>query len=254
MSVGLKLEELWTRANVLAQNFDQTTIQSLEFQDVLKGFLELQNSSDRNLQKIGRLAHIFGAHWSQRQWLNLIVPLERYLDRRLTDPDILGALPDNLTAPTQKVPLYVIADHWRSAFNVGALFRLADGFGVEKIFLTGYTPTPDTLPVRKTAMGSESLTPWEHWEQTPELIRSLKLENKICWALETSSTAQTLGAIALPQPLVIILGNERFGLDPKILALCENTVKIPLRGQKNSMNVANCFGIFAYEWCRQNVS
>jgi tRNA G18 (ribose-2'-O)-methylase SpoU len=248
----MNLQSLWVRANELARTFNSETPQCEEFKQLLREFQDLQHQTDPNLQKIGRLAVIFKEHWSQRQWLNLLVPLERYLDRRLTDPEIIGFVPDEKLASTIKLPLVVVADHWRSAFNVGALFRLADGFGVSKIFLTGYTPTPAQPAVEKTAMGSIECTPWEHHESTLALIDTLKQQGYSVWAMETAPEAQTLGDAPLPSPLALVLGNERFGLDPKIIDACHGVIKVPLRGKKNSMNVANCFGIFAYEWCRQH--
>jgi tRNA G18 (ribose-2'-O)-methylase SpoU len=257
----MDLKTLWSRAQEFAKahqgdGADPINIATDEFQTLLTDFQQLSRHVDPGLQKIGRLAHIFAeadsAKWTQRQWLNLLVPLERYLDRRLTDSEILGFRTDLLATLQPKLPLMFIADHWRSAFNVGALFRLADGFGVQKIYLTGYTPTPDHPAVQKTSMGSSSYTPWEHRESTSELLQDLKIQNIEVWALETASEAQPLGDVELPSPLAIVLGNERFGLDSRILNLCEGTLKIPLRGTKNSMNVANCAGIFAFEWCRQN--
>jgi 23S rRNA (guanosine2251-2'-O)-methyltransferase len=250
----MDLKNLWERANEVARSFQMDTPQSKKFQDLLIEFQRLQYHNEPSLQKIGRLAVIFEGHWSHRQWLNLLVPLERYLDRRLTDVELIGATPDGLQTEHYKLPLYVIADHWRSAFNVGALFRLSDGFGVTKIYLTGYTPTPEQPAVQKTAMGSIGHTPWEHRESTTELIQELKQQAMSVWALETSARAVDLGACELPAPMVIVLGNERFGLDPKVLELCDGVLRIPLRGVKNSMNVANCFGIFAYEWCRQHAT
>lgn len=248
----IDLQSLWERAHQWSRSFSNQTSQSEEFQLLLREFQKLQFHQDPELQKIGRLALIFDGQWSQRQWLNLLVPLERYLDRRLSDPEIIGALPDHSVAKLEKLPLIVIADHWRSAFNVGALFRLADGFGVSKIYLTGYTPTPEHHSVQKTAMGSIDSTPWEHWESTLELIEQLKTQNISVWALETSTAATLLGNSPLPVNMGIVLGNERFGLDLKVINACAGSLRIPLRGMKNSMNVANCFGIFAFEWCRQH--
>ncbi|MEY4615936.1 MAG: hypothetical protein RJB66_896 [Pseudomonadota bacterium] len=248
----MNLQLLWQRANELARHFTSETPETEEFQKLLREFKELQKHQDPQLNKIGRLAVIFNDNWSQRQWLNLLVPLERYLDRRLTDPDMIGFIPDEKTVASPKLPLIVIADHWRSAFNVGALFRLADGFGIQQIYLTGYTPTPEQASVAKTAMGSIECTPWAHRESTLELLEEIKQQGIAVWAIETTPEAKNLGEVSLPSPLALVLGNERFGLDPKIIEACEGTVKIPLRGMKNSMNVANCFGIVAFEWCRQN--
>lgn len=246
------LKKLWEESHQLGLLFRSETPQTEEFQRLLAEFRRLEQSADPSLQKIGRLARIFEGHWDQRQWLNLLVPLERYLDRRLTDVDLLGFLPDRLSTPHQKLELYVIADHWRSAFNVGSLFRLADGFGIKEILLIGYTPTPSSAAVAKTALGSETLTPWRHFETAKEAIAELRNQGIPTWALETSPQSALLGESALPRPMAILLGNERFGIEGHLLNECTGTLKIPLRGLKNSMNVAQCLGIFAYEWCRQH--
>jgi tRNA G18 (ribose-2'-O)-methylase SpoU len=131
---------------------------------------------------------------------------------------------------------------------------LADGFGIHKIYLVGYTPTPEHPAVVKTAMGSTGDTPWEHWESLQELMNKLKAEGYSVWAVETTPESQELGSAILPSPMAVIFGNERFGLDPQTLNSCDGTLRIPLRGAKNSMNVANCLGIVAYEWCRQHAN
>lgn len=248
------LKKLWEESHALAFLFSEETPSSPLFQNLLGQFRALEKEEDPSLQKIGRLARIFDGRWDRRQWLNLLVPLERYLDRRLTDVELIGFQPDRETSVQEKLPLTVIVDHWRSAFNVGSLFRMADGFGIQEILLVGYTPTPDQASVKKTALGSELHTPWQHFETLSFAIDYLREKNIPLWALETAPSAQILGSSPLPSTMGLLLGNERFGLDHQALALCEGLIRIPLRGHKNSINAASAFGVFAYEWCRQHAN
>lgn len=150
---------------------------------------------------------------------------------------------------------YLIAHNIRSLFNVGSIFRTADAFGVTKIYLTGYTPTPaefkHKVKISKTALGAEEFVPWEHKISPVKLIKELKLKHRKIniVALENNVKIKT---IKLPKfkpkfPLVLILGEEVGGVDKSILKLCDKIVEIPMFGQKESLNVSVAFGVAAYQ-------
>ena len=140
-------------------------------------------------------------------------------------------------------------DNIRSTFNVGSIFRTADGAGFKHLHLCGITPTPENPKVGKTGLGAEKSIPWTHYFNSLQAARTLK-ENRAClWALEkTSQSGSLFEAIheTLPHYLVIIAGNEIAGVDPGLLELCDRHVWIPMQGSKESLNVANAFSIAAY--------
>jgi 23S rRNA (guanosine2251-2'-O)-methyltransferase len=142
----------------------------------------------------------------------------------------------------------VLVDNVRSGLNVGSIFRTADGVGVRKLYLCGFTPTPANSVVQKTALGAEKTVPWQRVNNGVLKARQLKLDGYRLWGLETGETAESLYSqldkIGV-QPLVLVVGNEVCGVDPEIIELCDQIVSIPMIGLKRSFNVATAFGIAA---------
>ncbi len=140
-------------------------------------------------------------------------------------------------------------DNIRSTFNVGAIFRTADGCGFRRLHLCGITPTPENPKVAKTALGAETTLAWSYARNSLLAARALKQQGAVLWALESSPIAISLvDAVHLPKqaPLVLIAGNELAGVDPELLELCDRVVWIPMQGSKESLNVAVAFSIAAY--------
>ncbi len=166
-----------------------------------------------------------------------------------TSEEVLTALNGSPQRKSSAFHIEAILDNIRSTFNVGAMFRTADGAGIAQLYLTGLTPLPGNPRISKTALGAEFAVPWEYAPNGLQLAESLKSDGKILWALETTSSAVSLFEIqSLPQsqPLVLVTGNEVSGIDPEILALCDQTIFIPMSGYKQSLNVAVAFGIAVY--------
>jgi tRNA G18 (ribose-2'-O)-methylase SpoU len=139
----------------------------------------------------------------------------------------------------------------RSAFNVGSIFRTADTLGAQKLWLTGYTPTPHQLQVEKAALGATLILEWEV-TSFKETIENLKKKNFKIIALETSAKAKDISYPYEPnEATAFVVGNERFGLDPDQLALCDEIRRIPTYGIKNSLNAATAAAIAGYEWRKQ---
>jgi len=233
------------------QGFESHKIQKL--QDALGVF----SSHERlELRKIAEIAKHLTPTMTMKHYVSWIVPVERLLQKELRDDDFLIYSTDAVStgpraAGTDKLPLVFILHNLRSAFNVGSIFRTAECFGVSKIYLCGYTPLPTQAKLTKTAMGTERLVEWEEAPSVSTLLRSLKEKNYQILGLETTSHALPLDQEFASQPAAFVLGNERFGLDPEILELCTEVREIPLRGQKNSLNVGVAAAIAAYEFARQ---
>lgn len=140
-------------------------------------------------------------------------------------------------------------DNIRSTFNVGAMFRTADGAGLRKIHLAGITPLPGHPRIAKTSLGAENSVPWQHHPDGAAAAIQLKTSGMRLWALEGGDHAESLFDIlpfVPPDPIVLVVGNEITGIDPAVLQQCEKRLSIPMLGYKKSLNVAIAFGIASY--------
>ncbi len=137
----------------------------------------------------------------------------------------------------------------RSALNVGAIFRTADAVGIDKIYLTGYTPRPiDKFnrvqkDIKKSALGAETWIDWEYKKTLIPLMNSLKKKGYTIIAIEQDEKAIDYRKIKTPQKSVFILGSEVNGLNKKILNKCDKITYIPMCGKKESLNVSVACGV-----------
>ncbi|MBU6415275.1 TrmH family RNA methyltransferase [Patescibacteria group bacterium] len=141
---------------------------------------------------------------------------------------------------------YVICHNIRSRENIGSIFRTADAFGLNKIFLTGYTPVPPHEKISKTALGAEQFVLWDKMFSVSRLITRLKKEKFEMVALEQSQKSLDVARYRPSKNIALILGNEVNGIPPAILKKCDRIVEIPMQGKKESLNVAVAFGVAAY--------
>lgn len=145
-----------------------------------------------------------------------------------------------------KQQFYLVLDNIRSALNVGAIFRTADAARVDKIYLCGYTPTPDNDKVKKTALGAEKTVAWKKFAQTWQLIEKLKKDGTMIVALEQDKKSIDYRKLKPKFPMALIVGNEVKGLSKNILKRSDKIIAIPMYGRKESLNVAVATGIAAY--------
>lgn len=142
-----------------------------------------------------------------------------------------------------------LLDNVRSIFNVGSILRTADGAGVGPIHLCGITATPEHPKLAKTALGAEAAVSWQYHSNGVDAAEALKENGRQLWALESGRRSQSLFSTGPDRdgaPIVLVVGNERAGVDPALLELCDRLVYIPMQGVKASLNVATAFGIAAY--------
>ncbi|MFA6193972.1 MAG: RNA methyltransferase [Parcubacteria group bacterium] len=142
--------------------------------------------------------------------------------------------------------LVAICHNIRSAYNIGSVFRTADGAGAVKIYLTGYTPAPPHPGIAKTALGAEKIVTWKKLARIDAAIKKLKEEKYKIIALEQSKKSVPLDSFKPKGNIALILGNEVRGLGPAVLRKCDKIIEIPMRGEKESLNVSVAFGIAAY--------
>ncbi len=142
-----------------------------------------------------------------------------------------------------RLPIVIVVDNVRSLFNVGSIFRSADGAGVAHLYLCGITPTPANPKLAKTALGAELTVPWRYFANSLDCIAQLQRAGYCLWALEETPAALSIFDAPLPvAPLALIVGNEVSGIDPALLAAADVTVALPMYGTKRSLNVATAFG------------
>ncbi len=148
----------------------------------------------------------------------------------------------------------------RSCHNVGSLLRTADGLGVTKVYLTGYTPYPRTIAdkrlphianklhrqIEKTALGAETTVDWQHSASITDVIQNLREDGFTIAALEQSTNSYNLTIYHPPSKIALIVGRETEGIEPEILAACDTTLEIPMLGKKESFNVVQATAIALY--------
>ena len=157
------------------------------------------------------------------------------------------------------IEMVVIAHNLRSAHNVGSLLRTAEGLGV-RVILSGYTPYPierndSRLPhlaqkihkqISKIALGAENQPIWKHQEDVFETIEQLRSEGFVIAALEQGGSSVALQTFKSPEKLAIIVGREVEGVEPDVLAVCDQTIEIPMVGHKESFNVIQAAAMAMY--------
>ncbi len=151
----------------------------------------------------------------------------------------------------ERNPIHVVLDNLRSAYNVGSIFRTSDAGAVEHIHLCGMSAHPPHKKLEKTALGAFDYVPWSYHERTTDALKELSGKGIFRVAVEVTEDSVPVTAFDWPSPVAIVFGNEVTGINERVLHACDATVCIPMRGYKNSMNVATAFGIVLYEVLRR---
>jgi 23S rRNA (guanosine2251-2'-O)-methyltransferase len=148
--------------------------------------------------------------------------------------------------------IHIVLDNIRSAFNVGSIFRSADGAGsVKKIYLCGITTEIDNPKLDKTALGATDMIPSDHYDTTDEAIEELKEMGIPIYAVELTDDALDFQKIEYPSKVALLFGHEKRGVADDLLDKVDKKIYIPMRGLKESLNVANCASIILYEITRE---
>ena len=139
--------------------------------------------------------------------------------------------------------MIVIAHNIRSLHNVGSIFRSCDAFGVEKLYLTGFTGVPPRKEIAKVSLGSEHRVSWEAIFEIGPLLESLKRKGFCVVALDNTHGSIPINTLKTDQPLALILGNEVEGVEKEVFLYCDQQIEIPMPGEKQSLNVSVATGI-----------
>lgn len=212
---------------------------------------DLANEESVLLKKLAERANHLNAAMTLRHFVNQMIPFERALQRNFSDDEFLIYEHDQPDRILQRVPLVFVLENIRSAFNVGAIFRTAECLGAEEVILTGYTPSPLSAKIEKTAMGSINYLKWSENKSTFDVIDQLKQKKYHVIGLETAPSAKHYTAKYPKGPIAFVLGNERYGLEKDVLNYCDEVRKISVFGIKNSLNVGIAAGVVGFEWRNQ---
>jgi 23S rRNA (guanosine2251-2'-O)-methyltransferase len=177
----------------------------------------------------------------------------REIPRSAKKTAALGVTPGSMAAGDEglRLPVVVLLDNVRSMYNVGAFFRAADGVGLEKLWLCGITAHPPKKAISKTALGAEETVGWEHDWDGVRVAEELRRGGVEIAAIETSVEAVDLFEWEPRFPVCVMFGHEVDGLRPELLKMADTHVRIPMLGQKKSLNVATAGGVVMYELLRK---
>ena len=174
-------------------------------------------------------------------------PFNIYM-RKLTHEEIVSRQDELQKISVTTVPLTVVLNNIRSLHNVGAIFRTADGAGVEKIWLCGITGYPPDSQISKTALGAETRVAWDHSYKAMEVLRDLKKQGYQIVLLEQTTKSVSYHEFLPKAPVCLVLGNEIEGVSDELVELADACIEIEMAGLKNSLNVGVAFGIAAYHF------
>lgn len=162
----------------------------------------------------------------------------------------LGRIDVETFKQTKKTPLVVVLDNVRSMHNVGAIFRTADAFLIEKVVLCGITPQPPHREIQKAALGATESVTWIYEKNAAEALKKLKQENFKIIGIEQTSNSENIADFAVnnSEKYAVVLGNEVDGLSDEAFPFYDNFLEIPQLGTKHSLNVSVCGGIVMWEF------
>ncbi len=153
---------------------------------------------------------------------------------------------------SKKTPVIAVLENIRSAYNVGSVFRTADAFLLESIYLIGYTAQPPHKEIKKTALGAEDTVEWHYFADTKSAIENLKNNGYKVFAVEQVVNSISLENLTIDndEKIAVIFGNEVSGVEQDNILLCDGCIEIPQLGMKHSLNIATAAGVVLWEIIR----
>lgn len=156
---------------------------------------------------------------------------------------------------SEKIPVIAVLENIRSAYNVGSVFRTADAFLLNAIYITGYTCTPPHKEIKKTALGAEDSVDWKHFPNAREAINALREEGYKVYAVEQALNSYLLQQVDFKpdEKIAVIFGNEVTGVEQDTILQCDGCIEIPQLGMKHSLNIATAAGVVLWELVRKHI-
>ena len=167
--------------------------------------------------------------------------------------DELGRMSVDEFKQADKSKVVVVLDNVRSMHNVGSVFRTADAFLIQSVYLCGYTPKPPHRDIQKTALGATETVEWHYVSNTMEAVRLLKEKGYKIFAVEQAEGSVSLEKFNPEDNIAVIFGNEVEGVDVEVLKHCDACIEIPQFGTKHSLNISVAAGIVLWEITRKKL-
>jgi tRNA G18 (ribose-2'-O)-methylase SpoU len=174
------------------------------------------------------------------------------MNRKLLNSELRRLTPEQFRAAT-KTPIVVVLDNVRSQHNIGAAFRTADAFRIEKIVLCGICATPPSAEIHKAALGAEDTVAWEYAESTETALAHLRQSGYTLLAVEQAEQGTLLHAF-IPrahEKYALVFGNEVKGIRQAAVDACDGCLEIPQFGTKHSLNVSVSLGIVLWDFVQK---
>jgi tRNA G18 (ribose-2'-O)-methylase SpoU len=156
---------------------------------------------------------------------------------------------------SQKFPVIVVLENIRSMHNVGSVFRTADAFLIEAIYICGYTAQPPRKEIDKTALGATETVTWKYFTSSKDALEELRKNNYNIFAIEQVDKSISLEKFSTlnTQKIALIFGNEVSGVEADTIGLCDGCIEIPQFGMKHSLNISVAVGIVLWEVVRTGI-
>jgi 23S rRNA (guanosine2251-2'-O)-methyltransferase len=148
-----------------------------------------------------------------------------------------------------KTPVILVLDNVRSLNNIGSVFRTADAFRLEALYLCGITGCPPNKEIHKTALGATESVEWKYYKETPEAITQLRENGFTVYSVEQAEGSISLNdfKVSSPEKIALVFGNEVNGVEDEVMSLVDGCIEIPQFGIKHSLNIAVSAGIVVWE-------
>jgi 23S rRNA (guanosine2251-2'-O)-methyltransferase len=156
---------------------------------------------------------------------------------------------------SDKTPVIAVLENIRSAYNVGSVFRTADAFLLEAVFIIGYTAIPPHKEIKKTALGAEDSVTWKHFANTTAAIEELRIMGYKVFAVEQAENSLKLqqANFESDEKIAVIFGNEVTGVEQQTILQCDGCIEIPQLGMKHSLNIATAAGVVLWELVKRRI-
>lgn len=202
------------------------------------------------------LERIYRFHHPSKIFVDILDGMVKKMNRKLGNSE-LGRLDVEAFKEAEKTPIILVLDNIRSLNNIGSVFRTADAFRIQKIYLCGITATPPHKDIRKTALGATESVAWEYRKSTLELVGELKGIGVHTIAVEQAENATMLNDFVCDasETLALVFGNEVKGVSQEVVTACDTVLEIPQFGTKHSLNISVSAGVVVWDlWSKMSLN
>jgi 23S rRNA (guanosine2251-2'-O)-methyltransferase len=156
---------------------------------------------------------------------------------------------------SEKIPIIVVLENIRSAYNVGSVFRTGDAFLLQAIYICGYTAHPPHKEIKKTALGADETVNWKYFKKIQEATEDLRKDGYKIFAVEQALNSRLLQRVEFKkdEKLAVIFGNEVTGVEQSTIEIADGCIEIPQLGMKHSLNIATAAGVVLWELVRTRI-